>query len=584
MELLAAGQLRGPDYFILIGYFVLMLGVGTYFYRYMKGLKDYFSGGNKIPWWLSGISFYMASFSAFSFISFSALAYQFGWVAVTIFWMMLTGTLASVLFFAKRWRRARIDSPVEYLETRYSPTIRQLFAWQGIPVRMIDDSLKLVAIGVIVSKAFDVQMIPSMIFSALIMLAYTMMGGLWAVAVTDFLQFIILSIAVTALVPLSLIEVGGVGQFFSGSPEGFFNIITEDYNWIYIVVTILLYVMAYSSVNWALIQRYYCVPKEKDAYKVGWLVVFLQFITPPLILLPALAARQFMPELMGTGDERAVFPLLCARLLPIGMVGLVVAAMFSATLSMLSGDYNVVASVLTNDVYRRLIRPNASQKECVVVGRFFTVLVGLIVLVIAIVLAGTTGEGLVRTMFKLFGIATAPVAVPMMLGLLTKKITNAGSIAGFLCGIAVGLLILWLFPDEKTIAGYIIKQENALLVGTMLATLLASTIISFLYPAKDEEKERVSKFLSKLQTPIGELPEDIQPTGVKEISPFRITGICALIIGLMLMCVLPFMQSKLSLFMMVTYVILLVLLGAGMIYSSKKGASKKDLTNNADRL
>ena len=78
MELLAAGQLRGPDYFILIGYFALMLGVGAYFYKYMKGLKDYFSGGNKIPWWLSGISFYMASFSAFSFISFSALAYKFG--------------------------------------------------------------------------------------------------------------------------------------------------------------------------------------------------------------------------------------------------------------------------------------------------------------------------------------------------------------------------------------------------------------------------------------------------------------------------------------------------------------------------
>ena len=495
---------------------------------------------------------------------------------------MLTGTLASVLFFAKRWRRARIDSPVEYLETRYSPTIRQLFAWQGIPVRMIDDSLKLVAIGVIVSKAFNFPMIPSMVGSALIMLVYTMMGGLWAVAVTDFLQFIILSIAVTALVPLSLIEVGGVKQFFSGSPEGFFNIITEEYNWIYIVVTILLYVMAYSSVNWALIQRYYCVPKEKDAYKVGWLVVFLQFITPPLILLPALAARQFMPELMGTDDIRAVFPLVCARLLPVGMVGLVVAAMFSATLSMLSGDYNVVASVLTNDVYRRLIRPNASQKECVVVGRFFTVFVGLVVLAIAIRLAGATGEGLVRTMFKLFGIATAPVAIPMMLGLLTKKITNIGSIAGFFCGIIVGLFLLWQFPDEKTIAGYIIKQENVLLVGTMLTTLLVSVIISLLYPAKDEEKTRVANFLAKLETPIGELPEDIQPESAKEISPFRITGICALIIGVMLGCILPFMESRLSFFMMISYVVILLLLGAGMIYFSKKESSKKALTKNED--
>jgi solute:Na+ symporter, SSS family len=108
--------------------------------------------------------------------------------------------------------------------------------------------------------------------------------------------------------------------------------VTADYNWIYIIVNLLLYIMAYSSVNWALIQRYYCVPKEKDAYKVGWLVIVLQFIAPPLILLPAMAARQFLPELLGTPDERAVFPLVCLNLLPVGIVGLVVAAMFSATL------------------------------------------------------------------------------------------------------------------------------------------------------------------------------------------------------------------------------------------------------------
>ena len=246
---------------------------------------------------------------------------------------------------------------------------------------------------------------------------------------------------------------------------------------------------------------------------------------------------------------------------------------------MLSGDYNVVASVLTNDVYRRLIRPNASQKECVVVGRIFTVLVGLIVLAIAIVLAGTSGEGLVRTMFKLFGIATAPVAVPMMLGLLTKKITNAGSIAGFLCGITVGLLILWKFPDEKMIAGYVIKQENVLLVGTMLTTLIVSGLVSLLFPIHDEEKTRVSNFLEKLKTPIGELPEDIQPSGGKEVSPFRITGICALI----LLCILPFMQSKLSLILMITYVVILLLLGSGMIYFSKKGTPQKTLTENQNQ-
>ena len=83
--LLAASQLQVPDYIVLVGYFVLILGVGAYFYRYMKGMKDYFSGGNNIPWWLSGVSFYMSSFSVAAFVGYSALAYKYGWVAVTLF-------------------------------------------------------------------------------------------------------------------------------------------------------------------------------------------------------------------------------------------------------------------------------------------------------------------------------------------------------------------------------------------------------------------------------------------------------------------------------------------------------------------
>ena len=88
--------------FILAGYFTLMLGVGVFFCRYMRSIKDYFSGGNRIPWWLSGISFYMASFSAFGFISYSALAYMYGWVSVTLFWIAAAGTITSVLFFSRK--------------------------------------------------------------------------------------------------------------------------------------------------------------------------------------------------------------------------------------------------------------------------------------------------------------------------------------------------------------------------------------------------------------------------------------------------------------------------------------------------
>ncbi|HOQ87221.1 MAG TPA: hypothetical protein PLQ89_16020, partial [Phycisphaerae bacterium] len=437
-------QLQGPDWFILVCYFVVMLGIGLYFYRFMKGLKDYFTGGNTIPWWLSGVSYWMSSFSAFAFISYSAMAYKYGLIGVTIYWVTVPATLFSVIFFAGRWRRARLTSPVEYLETRYSPALRQVFAWQGIPVKLIDDALKIVAIGTFIHVSLDIGMEKAMFWSSIIILAYTFMGGLWAVTVTDFVQFVVMMAAVLALFPLAFGEVGGLVEFLRNVPPERLRPVTETYDWFYIVGLIVMYSFSY-SVNWSLVQRFYCVPNEKESRKVGWLVVFLNVIGPPLMFAPAMAA----PYFLGDVPDKSVYPLMCARLLPAGIFGLVIAAMFAAAMSMLSSDYNVCASVLTNDVYKRLIRPNASNRQLVLVGRLMTLLVGMISMGLAFTMVEAGGEDLFKTMVKLFSVAVAPVAVPMLLGLVTRRVSNGSAMIGFGVGLTVGLILF--FTLETTV-------------------------------------------------------------------------------------------------------------------------------------
>ncbi len=577
MAILAAAKLAGPDYFILVGYFILMLGIGAYFYRYMKGMKDYFSGNNKIPWWLSGISFYMSCFSAFGFIAYSTLAFKYGLVAVNIWWFGVPALILSIVLLAKKWRRMRIDSPVEYLESRYSPSIRQIFAWQGLPVRIIDDALKLVAIAIFISKVFDVDLINSMLFSGLIMLAYTMMGGLWAVVVTDFVQFVVMAVAVIVLVPLSINEAGGLWTFFSAAPEGFFKMTNSEYDWFYILMLILLMFLGYSSVNWGLIQRYYCVPKEKDVYKLGILVVVLEIVGPPLILLPAMAARHFMPE----ANASDIYPMLCLRLLPVGMIGLIIAAMFSATMSMLSSDYNAAASVLTNDIYKRVIRPNASQKELVLTGRITTCLVGFAAIGIAyFMLKNSSNDGsdkLFRNMMKLFSVATAPVAIPMMFGILSQRINNKAAIAGFFSGIISGLTIFFLCPDEVDILGKMIKSENVMLLATTAITTLVMLTVTYLWPSGKDELERVDHFLARLDVPIGQLPEDnrTDEAGAKVFSPFAIVGVSIIFISLLIAATLPYIKGQPTAFKVnLILVIGLFLFGGAMVYYSRK--PKKD--------
>lgn len=575
MIMLAAGVLKGPDYFILAGYFALMLGIGAYFYRFMRGMKDYFSGGNRIPWWLSGVSFYMTSFSAYAFITYSALAYTYGWVGVTLLWVSMVATLVSVTFFAKRWRRARIDSPVEYLETRYSRTVRQLFAWHGVPVRVFDDSLKLIAVGTFVSVGLGVPMRTSMLLSGGIMLAYTLMGGLWAVTVTDFVQFIVLSCAIVILLPLAISRAGGLAAMVQHSPPGFFHLASPQYNWVYICSNLVLASLCFSALHWQLVQRYYCVPTERDAQKVGWLVVVLYFIGPPLMFLPALAARQFVS---GLAKDTNIYPVLCAHLLAPGMLGLMIAAMFSSTMSALSGDYNVCANVLTTDVYRRLLRPGASQSELVLAGRFMTVLVGALSISLALLMAGGGSERLFRNMVKLFSTAAAPVAIPMLMGLTWRRATNRGVLTGFTIGLSTAFTLLWCLPNQFTFLDLQWKKENMVLLCAVLATTVPAVAVSLAQHLGEADLKRIAAFHDRLAMPIGSLPGDVPAAPVareSHMSPFRIVGICVMLIGAMMLAVTPWAAEGLQRALNLGLAGALLLSGALLKWQSRPAVRKQ---------
>ncbi len=561
-----------PDVLVMVGYFALMLGVGLYFAGRMRRMKDFFSGGNAIPWWLSGVSFYMSSFSVAAFVFYPGLCYRHGWVGVTLLWVAIPAVLFSAYFFSARWRRARIDSPVEYLETRYGSVLRQLFAWQGVPVKMVDDGIKLVATGTFISIATNLDIKLSILGVGIIILLYTFMGGLWAVTVTDFLQFVVLSVGVLVILPLSIAKAGGMTTILENVPEGFFRMTSAEFGWSYVIPLVALYALAWSSTMWPLIQRYYCVPTERDALKVGGLVAVLYIIGPPLMFFPAIAATQFMP---GVEDAGAIYPLLCVELLPAGMLGLIIAAMFAATMSTLSSDYNVCAGVLTNDVYKRLLRPAACESELLWAGRLMTVLIGIVALATGIFMVSLgKAEGLFRIMVSLFSIAAAPAAVPMMLGLLSKRFSNAAAILGFLAGTAAGLGLFFLSrvehdvavlgvtwvpaQDEVLFGGFGLKMEIVQFLGTALVTYLVMEIVSLVVRPNERQQMEIDELHSRLDTPIGELPEDQEGASQAAESPFGVVGISMALIGVLLLAVLPWVAGTTAFF-------LDALLGVGLL-------------------
>jgi len=490
-----AQGLAGADYAVVASFFAVMIAVGVFFGRKQKNMSQFFGGGKQVPWWLSGISFYMCSFSALAFVMYSALAYKFGWLPITISWLSVPAVLLGCRLFAARWRRAAETSPLEYIERRYGNGMRQGLMWLGLPVRILDDSFKLLAIGTVVGAGMGFPLEGAIIVSGLIILSYTFLGGLWAALVADFIQFFVLLLPILVLPFLCFAKVGGIEGFLAKVPAGFFAWTADKYTWTYMLLFFLI-LFSNLSTSWSMVQRYYSTRSEKDARKVGYLVSALLFIGPPVFYLPAMAARIFLPEI-GAGHMNEVYALLCREVLPVGFMGLVIAAMFSATMSTLAGDLNAAASVLTNDFYTRMIDPKASPKKQMIMARAATLLVGATVIGVTFVMQHAQGANdLFDVTNRMFGIFLPPVAIPMMLGLVTRRVSRRGGVVGLLGGIAVGLTMFVMgsrWPELRAMGPIFLTTSAATLAGLFAGTRR--------FPDDAAHDATLTQFFEKVGTP-----------------------------------------------------------------------------------
>ncbi|MPZ19054.1 MAG: hypothetical protein GEV06_14240 [Luteitalea sp.] len=500
-------QLSMPDYVVIAGYFVIVLWIGFYFRSRLDAPKDYFAGGHRVPWWLAGISHYMSSFSAFSFVAYAQMGYMYGWVSVTLFWATIPGCLAGALFFARRWRRARIITPIQFLEARFNSFVRQLFAWSGIPMKVLDDALKVFATGLFVSASTGVDLEWMIAVCGLVMVAYTFLGGLWALVVTDYVQFLMKTLAILLLLPLAIVQAGGAARAFAGLPQGFFAPTGGPYGMIYIAGFVVLMTISYNA-SWSLAQKYYSVRDETEAAKAAYCAAALNFVGAPLMILPALVGRHLLPDLLAEQRTADVYILLVLTLLPVGMVGIIVAAMFSATMAVVSADFNAIASVLTKDVYQRLLRPGASDRQLLQVGRWATLALGLVTIGLALWIAALGQQALFNTMVTLLGLFMAPTFLPLLAGLASRRLTAHGALLGFCLGLITGFVMLaaktwWLpsLPGGASLTTTYAFEGLSLLVNAAV-TVIGLVIGTMLGPRDNAESERAAAFFDALDRPI----------------------------------------------------------------------------------
>ena len=437
------------DYIVIIIFSIGILLAGLSFSGSGKNMKSFFAAGGAVPWWISGLSLFMSFFSAGTFVVWGSIAYTHGWVSVTIQWTMAIAGFIIGFFIAPRWHKARILTAAEYITQRLGLNVQKLYSYLFLFISLFTTGAFLYPVAKIVEVSTGFPLHWCIIVLGLIIILYTTAGGLWAVIVTDVLQFIILTAAVLIVVPLAFQKADGITAFLQQSPEGFFDLFSGEYT-LGFIIAFGLYNLFYISGNWAYVQRYSSVPEKKDAKKVGYVFGSLYLISPVVWMLPPMIYRALNPGLTGFGDEGA-YLMMCKEVLPIGMLGLMLGAMIFATSSSVNTTLNIASGVFTNDLYRSL-KPEVSNRHLMTVARFATIGFGLLTIVVALMVQNM--GGIVEVVLSVAAITGGALYLPPLWSLFSKRQTGRSVLTATLASLIINAIFKfvtpWLFDFSLT--------------------------------------------------------------------------------------------------------------------------------------
>ena len=461
---------NGLDYVVLVLYLGLIVSVGVIFMRLNRGASDYFRGGNRVPWLVASLSAFMAGFSAFTFSGMAGIAYKDGLIAILCYIGNAATFLLGYFVFAARWRRARISSPMEYLNERFDSPSRRIFSATTVFFQIFMGASMLYGIGLFVASTCGLSPVWTTLVAGVLVLFYCMLGGLWAVVVADFLQAVILLPFTLILFVTTLYRAGGLQSLITSLPDNMRSLSLPGYGWAYVVAWTVMVSVGYNTGAQA--QRYFSVDNERSARKAALLCAGLFFLGSLIWFIPPMAMRVVYPDIGAVWPgwrhpEEASYALASVTMLPHGLIGIMLAAIFSATVTSISGLLNVHSAIISKDIYQAAFRPQAGEKQLMLVGRIATVAVGGTITLLAAYLA-ITGQSVFQVMLTFNTIISLAYGPPALLGLLVKRTPHWSGLATFGVSLVLGSIGSFLM-------GWSLLTNVAVIVPVSIAVFLATS-------------------------------------------------------------------------------------------------------------
>jgi solute:Na+ symporter, SSS family len=445
--------LHTVDYLILSLYFLFVLGIGWYLKRTVSTSSDFLTSRHSVPLWITSLAFVAANLGAQELIGMCASGAKYGIMTAHFYWvgaipaMVFMGVSMMPFYFSSRAR-----SVPEYLKLRFDEKTRGLNAISFAVMTVFSSGISMYALGLLLELVLGWSFTASVLVSAAIVLAYTLLGGLTSAIYNEVLQFFLI---VLGFAPLSILAVAKAGGW-----EGLRNrlppVMTSAWNYVgratdnpmgieaFGLVAGLGFVLSfgYWCTNFLVVQRAMAARNMAEGRLTPLIGAFPKMLLPFIVIMPGIAAVALshmglsyaLPRKGAGFDYDQVLTTLMAQFYPSGLLGVGLTGLMASFMSGMAGNVTAFNTVFTYDIYQSYIRKHASDAHYLTVGRVTTV--AGVLLSIGCAYLTTLYNNIMDLLQLVFGFVNAPLFATFLLGMFWKRASANGAFFGLLGGTA----------------------------------------------------------------------------------------------------------------------------------------------------
>jgi solute:Na+ symporter, SSS family len=515
--------LAPADLFVICLYFAVVLGIGVYLKRRVRASNDFFFAGKGVGSWVAGLSFVAANLGTLELLGWSASAYQYGMLAAHWYWI---GAVPAMLFLGivmiPFYYVSKAHSVPGYLKLRYDERTRLLSALSFAAMTVLMSGINMFSMAMVMKVILGWDINFSILVSTLTVGVYVALGGLLSAIVNEVVQFVLIWAGTISIPIFGLIETGGWSGMLARIGR---RVPLQDYthmwrnmgaashnpmgvHWTGMVFGLgLIGAFGYWTTDFLVVQRVMAARDLRSAKIATTIGAAFKMFLPAIVILPGLLGLAVLPmkltgetEALATGGHsfNEVMPLMMARYLGPGFLGIGVTALIAGFMSGMAGNISAFATVWTYDIYRPVFNRAADDGKCLRIGRWCTV-IGLVASIGAAYLVMQFAS-IMDYVQALFGFFIIPLFGTVIIGMLWKRATPAGGFWGLLCGTAssislwllvrlhpAALAILALSSDAKPMAENLYRFIWSWLV-CVIVTILVSLVTR---PKPDSELQNL---------------------------------------------------------------------------------------------